>query len=682
MFISIKLRILLLFTLTMAVTAGMIMYFTHRDVRKAMFQAENTSMENVLHLALLHIDSEYKNLISNKYDTVINLKKELKNLADISASVFNEYNLLENSGVLTKEQAFEKSIQWINQRDTKRISLFVFNEIGQVISSSSFKFSYGTSISNILDIKGRPLLNLSDIAVFRFKDPNETKTTKSSKHMAYILPYEKWGCSIGAVIDIEDLESEYERKVDKIIEKLRKSFASIKVAETGSVFLFNGKKEMLVYPCGTGTEASSVGANNPSYFNTTVNYLTEHLLLDDLIQTAKSQQKTMLYKSSHINDPRIMEAHISYFKLLDWYIVVRVPVEEYDIQGKIVIKRQIEIIGFIFWCCFIIAFIFVSRITNPLKRLAKYAVELAKHDFSSADEGKSPIDYMSAIYKDEVGRLADSLSQMRLEIVKNVHHLMETRSAKERIESELSIAKEIQRGMLNKIFPAFPDRKEFDLYAVLETAKEVGGDLYDFALIDDDHLYFTLGDVSDKGVPAALFMVTTITLLRTAAQKGLSPSEMMTEVNNILSSDNPRSMFVTLIIGVLNLSTGELRYSNAGHNPPIILSKKQGVFYNKGVSGPIVAAFDGIQYKEIHLKLDVGEVLYLYTDGVTEAMNPGGELFSDGRLLSEMENQLDQNVEEIVLHVTEKVKIHADTAPQSDDIAMLVIRYNGTRKTE
>lgn len=278
---------------------------------------------------------------------------------------------------------------------------------------------------------------------------------------------------------------------------------------------------------------------------------------------------------------------------------------------------------------------------------------------------------------DELEDLADAFNKMSDDLILYIENLKETTAAKERIESELNIAREIQLGLLQKIFPPFPDYKQFELFAMLEPAKEVGGDLYDFFFIDEDHLCFSLGDVSDKGVPAALFMTITMTLLRNNAKQYFSPQKIMSKINDALSSENPRSMFVTLIIGILNIRTGEVVYSNGGHNPPILLPKDSEPEYIRDISGPIVGPIEGIPYKKLTLNLKPGDAMFLYTDGVTEALNKKEELFSEEQLLSEVSRVGKKHVKEITKNVWAKVIQHAGGTPQSDDVAMMLVRFKG-----
>ena len=278
---------------------------------------------------------------------------------------------------------------------------------------------------------------------------------------------------------------------------------------------------------------------------------------------------------------------------------------------------------------------------------------------------------------DELEDLANAYNKMADNLIVYINDLQETTAAKERIESELNIAREIQLGLLNKVFPPFPEYSQFTLFAILEPAKEVGGDLYDFFFIDDDHLCFSLGDVSDKGVPAALFMTITMTLIKNNAKISSSPAFIMSQINDLLSTENPRSMFVTLIIGILNIRTGEIVYSNGGHNPPILIEKGNQPVYKKEISGPIVGPIEGIPYKNLSMRLNPGDTLFLYTDGVTEALNEKDELFSEELLLDVMGQSEKINVRDTTLKVRSKVSEHAGSAPQSDDIAMMMIKFNG-----
>lgn len=332
------------------------------------------------------------------------------------------------------------------------------------------------------------------------------------------------------------------------------------------------------------------------------------------------------------------------------------------------------IIFFIVW---LISHFLLIRIFSPISNLTSYTHELMDANFRLPEKKQKELSVMAGQYHDEVGYLAKAFSEMQSKLLEYIKNLKETTAAKERIESELNIAHDIQMSLLPKTFPPFPERKEFDLYATLEPAREVGGDLFDFFFIDDDHFCFALGDVSDKGVPAALFMSVTMALIKNSFTKNLSPADMMYQINNTLSIDNQYSMFVTLIIGILNVQTGKVKYSNGGHNPPILISGANDVAYKKDISGLLVGAMEDSLYKDLTINMAAGDALFLYTDGVTEAMNPEKELFSEERLIAEMKILKDNSSKKTISALMVKIKEHVGTAPQSDDIAMMMLKYNG-----
>jgi sigma-B regulation protein RsbU (phosphoserine phosphatase) len=242
------------------------------------------------------------------------------------------------------------------------------------------------------------------------------------------------------------------------------------------------------------------------------------------------------------------------------------------------------------------------------------------------------------------------------------------------IRHELDIASQIQQSILPRTFPPFPDRKDFDLFAAMIPAREVGGDFYDFFLIDNDRLGFVIGDVSGKGVPAALFMAVSRTLLRSTAMTGTPPGQCLQRVNSLLCVENSSEMFVSLFYGVLNTQTGEIEYANGGHNPPYILRGNGAVEALPNTGGMVLGAIDVAQYRGATVTLAHGDTIVLYTDGVTEAMDTAGNLFSDQRLQTLLALVNHASPEEIVRTMVDEVNTYASGAPQSDDITALVVR--------
>lgn len=317
---------------------------------------------------------------------------------------------------------------------------------------------------------------------------------------------------------------------------------------------------------------------------------------------------------------------------------------------------------------FIFCLIIIRKVSEPLKHFALSAQKIAHGNFNA----KLP----EIKTQDEMKELYLSFDYMKNELVKYIESLEETVTAKEKIESELRIARTIQMGMIPKIFPPFPDRNDVDLYAMLRPAKEVGGDLYDF-FINNERLYFIIGDVSGKGVPASLFMAVARSLFRSIAVKEGTPQGIIASMNSAISESNDENMFITVFVGILDLQSGELEYCNAGHNPPVLIQFGKNVsFVNVHKNLPIGILPD-LNYEKQSMTMNNGEVLFLYTDGLTEAENCNKELFGEERLLDMLTTIVPStNTQSIVGHVLESVEEHVQEAMQSDDLTMLVVKFN------
>lgn len=243
------------------------------------------------------------------------------------------------------------------------------------------------------------------------------------------------------------------------------------------------------------------------------------------------------------------------------------------------------------------------------------------------------------------------------------------------LQQELDIANVIQTSILPKTFPPFPDRKEFDIYAKMIPAKEVGGDLYDFFMIDKYRLGVVVGDVSGKGIAAALLMAVCKTLLKATAHKGMPADNVLSEVNNILVDESPANMFVTVFYGVLDTRSGAFEYSNGGHNSPYLISTDGNVKPLAEIGGMLIGAMKDAEYESSVIMLKPGDTLFFYTDGVTEAFNKDNEEFNEERLSKVLENKNSLSVNDLVQHMFENVQTFANGVEQSDDITCLALKY-------
>ncbi len=282
---------------------------------------------------------------------------------------------------------------------------------------------------------------------------------------------------------------------------------------------------------------------------------------------------------------------------------------------------------------------------------------------------------MKDIYKtnDEIEVLAQSFDDLTKKIVQYIKDITQITKEKERIGTELELARKIQADMLPNIYPAFPDRPEFDIYASMRPAKEVGGDFYDFYLIDKDHLGMVIADVSGKGVPAALFMMMSRILIKNYAMMGYSPAQVLEQTNNSICMNNKEDMFVTVWYGVLEISTGKITAANAGHEFPII--KKQGGKYEllQDKHGFVIGGMEGMKYTEYEIQLDSGEMLFLYTDGVPEATDSENNMYGTDRLLEAMNSKEHTDPLELLGSITDNVDQFVGEADRFDDMTMLAV---------
>ena len=311
-----------------------------------------------------------------------------------------------------------------------------------------------------------------------------------------------------------------------------------------------------------------------------------------------------------------------------------------------------------------------GRITTPIQKLADGAREIAGGNLGCK------IDVQSG---DEIGLLADSFNKMTEDLSAYMKNLERTTAEKERIQTELDLARNIQDGMMPK---DFPQQKEFDIIATMRPAKEVGGDFYDFYFLDEDHLAVTVADVSDKGIPAALFMVIAKTLLKDSTVGAKNPEklpEAVAQANEALIGSNQEGMFVTAFCGILDIRTGNFRYANAGHNPPLLRHGAEFSYFPKSES-PVLGVMPGVTFPTQTISLAPGDAIFIYTDGVTEALDTNLEMFRKSRLKATLDATPEKaDAAEMIGAVQTALDTHTKGTEQSDDITMLALVYRGDK---
>ena len=317
------------------------------------------------------------------------------------------------------------------------------------------------------------------------------------------------------------------------------------------------------------------------------------------------------------------------------------------------------------------ALMLAKRIVKPLTVMTERVVSLG---------GENLQFMMEDTYRtgDEVEALAESFATLSARTLQYVDQVRTVTAEKERIGTELALATNIQASMLPHIFPAFPERPEFDIFASMDPAKEVGGDFYDYFLVDDDHLCMVIADVSGKGVPAALFMMASKIILQSAAMMGLSPEEILRRANEAICSNNEMQMFVTVWLGILELSTGKLIAANAGHEIPALRKPGQPFELYRDRHGFVIGGMEGIRYSPYEIRIEPGSKLFLYTDGVAEATDGAKQLFGTDRMLEALNADPDASPEQLLKNVRAAVDAFVKEEEQFDDLTMLCVEYRGT----
>ena len=316
---------------------------------------------------------------------------------------------------------------------------------------------------------------------------------------------------------------------------------------------------------------------------------------------------------------------------------------------------------------------YLSRwLLRPMKKIADEAGRFASENVPAEQKLMDTIRN-----KDEIGLLASSIDRMEDQIKEYVDNLTKITAEKEQISTELALATRIQADTLPGTFPPFPDRTEFDIFASMDPAKEVGGDFYDFFLIDDDHLCLFIADVSGKGVPAALFMMISKTILDNMAMLGKTPAEILADTNNVICAKNQEEMFVTVWLGILEISTGKLMAANAGHEYPMLCT--DGVFsLYKDKHGFVIGGMEDVSYKNYEMQLKPGDRLFVYTDGLPEATDPDNAMFGTDRIVTVLNREPKAASKRILENVRRSVDHFVKDAEQFDDLTMLCLEYSGT----
>ncbi len=641
----------------------------HKNVEK--------SLKKELELIKMNIENEYSSIIFHKNYAREKYKLQLQNVVNIAISNIEYFYNQFKKGNLTKEQAQQFALESVEDfRFGKNDYFYIYNNSGIAISHPNPNFK-GADMSEFLDIKGN---NIWENVKETVKDTGEGFTsfwfirlgeTTSVEKLSYNYYFKEWDWVIGTGTYIDDIQKEEDKRLSQVMKELKDTFSRFKIEETGYFFLFNSKADFLIHPTLTGQNLADfkhpvTGEDHLGRMKKAAN--TPGTSYEYLWDKPEQPGKYIFQKV----------AYVTYFEPLDWYIGAAFYLDEISLPARRIIIKQTILNTMIFFISVILAFILIRRVTLPLKKLTNYADQLSSTEFSSMSETETEIKSIALNLKDEIGKLAASFAFMIKSLKSHIQKLTETTAIKEKIESELQIAKNIQKEMVPQ--PPFHSQDEFELYAALEPAKQIGGDLYDFFFIDENHFCFLVGDVSNKGIPAALFMSkskTTIKFLTTLSDnKQVSPAEIMKKVNHELYQENKQFMFVTLFFAVLEIDSGKLIYANAGHNLPLFIRNHDVSFFKKTKGKPLGLRADRA-FEEGTINLKPNDIIFLYTDGVTEAMNVKKEFFSDEHLHEVLKKSKLTSSEDITKYILHEVNEFSIGCPRFDDVTILTFKYKG-----
>ena len=449
---------------------------------------------------------------------------------------------------------------------------------------------------------------------------------------------------------------------DIALDWLTQDIGSIKVLDSGYAFLLSRNGAIVSHPFAEYIMNESIFSLAEARDDPALREVGRRMLRgesDFIAYTTKAGTASRLYYAP--------------VPAVGWTLAIVFPEDELfaDIRQLTWNAAAIGALGILLMALVVV--LIARSITRPLTALVAVAGQMSDGDFDVSLPAQNA--------RDEVGELSRAFAAMSRALREHIRQLVDTTAAKERIEGELSVAHDIQMSILPKMLPPFPHHESFNLFATIAPAKEVGGDFYDFFQIDDAHLGLVIADASGKGVPASLFMAVTKTLIKATARVDRSPAETLGEVNDELACNNDQSMFITVFFAILDLHSGELRYANAGHNPPLLIGRGGAPSYLPRTGQLVLGAMEDYRYRCDTLKLVPGDRLFLYTDGVTEAMDEAGEQYSEQGLLATLAGQPPGAIDALTGATIAAVRRFAGAAPQSDDITIMVVEYLGAPKT-
>ncbi len=639
-------KLALLLVVASCFVATPVLYITYQNVSETAFENEEESFSTLIDFEFEIITNSYLISLNDRVESVMNLKELLSQQANSVLASIN--SILEHQEITPQYHSiFIDSIT--NQSSISNITSFVLNR-----EQSEFPEIIETLLqTHSTDIKGRTLIDLlnpfelpmgGDFASF-----NVNVDGVNEDILFFFLPFWQRNAAPGVIVSyvsIEDFQAEEELVLLNIIENVQTKFDSLELYEAGFIALIDEDDTIL---------ASSGSMQDVQNF---------YHILEEAREGAKITRDV---EFEDVGNSLVMAG---FLKPLGWTMVSAAPYAQLQAPGQDLVRMLTMFCIASFLISVIASLILLGYIVNPLQKLTKKVDDLRNIDLNNSQAVEEFTQTLPTKGHDEIAVLANNFSVLTKELSLKISDLLHTTASKERMQGELNAARDIQMNILNPPSQA-PNNSEISSAFYLEPAKEVGGDLYDYMQLKNGKYALVIGDVSGKGVPAALFMSMTATLIRYSLHVEENLSVVMENVNKMLAEHNEANMFVTLLIIVYDPITSTFEYVNGGHCQPYAINKKSGeIRLIEGLSGPMVGVFEEIPYPSFTDTLYADETLLAFTDGVTEAMNEENALYSDERLAEFLKKNATLDVQEIIDTLYESILDFRKTADASDDITI------------
>lgn len=638
-------KLILLMVSMLLITAAPLIFMSLYYSETSLKKSYSDTAESILKMAESIISEDLSEVITLK-SLVVSSKKDLLQQAVASGSKMVQHRLAENSSIT----------EIIALLDTLKAesTLLLLTDQGvpmpgtKVDVDSDFR-DIVTRLSVQLDSKGRSLHFLAQELIHEKKNDFVVLQSQNKTNAPLLMFLQPLGnMLLAAVASLEDVDSFIHNQQRAQTLRLQDAFDEMALPENSFASAFaSDTLQPIVIP------------NRPF----------SHDMYASLATAVKEKKGSVVLATPE--GPLLCT--LKFMPKYHTILFTAMPEQEITNALKVLAIVQGVFFSIILLVGMVLAVLLGKYMLSPLARLSHAATLFAEQDFSLPRPADEPSN-LPVTRNDEIGDVARSFAAMGSQLHQNVTRLMHTTAVKERLESELDVARQIQEGILPKIFPAFPNLSQFSLYASLDPAKEMGGDLYDFFMIDDDHLCVAIGDVSGKGVPAALFMSITVTLIRAAMKPGIAPHNAMKSINNNLTQGNPHDMFVTLFLGLYNIHTGDLHFALGGHPPAVLMRPDHCRVLNEWQPDLVLGSIENINYAPQSIHLEYDDALFFYTDGLTESSSIHKDFYGEERLVDFLQENIHEPVDTVVTCVLNDVLAFTKTIPQFDDITLLMLK--------